>query len=116
MAINDYYLLITHFRSGKKHSMLGNMKSGRSGNGIKVLHRQIMYFVGIEVNGDLVQITKFALNEVEEFTLCIKLYQIKLTTLINECIPILIIICLYSFTYFLLEKRTAHNQRLPSFR
>ena len=70
MAINDYYLLITHFRSGKKHSMLGNMKSGGRGNGIKVLHRQVVYFIGIEIDGDLVQITEFTLNEVEEFTLC----------------------------------------------
>lgn len=51
--------------------MFGNVKSGCGGNRIKVFHRQIMYFIGIEVNGDFVQITKLTLNEVEEFTLCI---------------------------------------------
>ena len=57
--------------------MLGNMKSGGCGNGIKVLHRQVMYFIGIEIDGDLVQLTEFTLNEVEEFTLYMTSNQIK---------------------------------------
>ena len=51
--------------------MLGDMKGGCCGNGIKIFHGQIMHMGSIEVQCNFVQITKFTLNEIEEFILFI---------------------------------------------
>ena len=94
--------------------MLGDMKGSCCGNGIKIFHSQIMHTGNIEFQCNFVQITKFTLNEIEEFVLFIihhhhhhhYHYHYHLQTRMS----------ISHSTYLLLEQRTAHNQRTTSFR